>query len=104
LLDGDIQLTNHLDVDGLKGYALWSHSLGEQVVDEPPEMHVGVGGFFILYLFAVHYFGCLLDDQLLEHFNLLFEVASSCVITDLTNAVFHIFALDLNRRVFKKVI
>ena len=67
-------------------------------------MHVGVSRFFIFHLFAVYYFWCLLDDQLLEHLDLLFEVASAGVIADLTNAVFHIFALDFNRRVLQKVI
>lgn len=67
-------------------------------------MHISISRFFILDLFAVHYFWYLLDDQVLEHLNLLFEVATSCIIADLSNAVFHIFALNLDRGVFQKVI
>lgn len=104
LLDGCVQLPDHLDINILQCDTLWPQSLGEDVMNEPPQMHIGSGCFLILHLLAINHLWCLLDHELLQHLDLLLEVASPCVVADLADAVLNILALDFDGGVFQDLI
>lgn len=104
LLDGCVQLPDHLDINILQRNTLWPQSLGEDVMNEPSQMHISSGGFLILHLLTVNHLRCLLDHELLQHLNLLLEVSSPCVVADLADAVLDIFAFDFDGGVFQDLV
>lgn len=67
-------------------------------------MHISSGRFLILQLLAIDHLRRLLDHELLEHFNLLLEIASPCVVADLADAVLDILAFDFDGGVFQDLI
>lgn len=95
-LGGSVELSDHLDINVLQCSALRPQPLGEEVVDEPPEMHVSTARFLVLHFFAIDNFRRLLDDELLEHLDLLLEVAPPSIVADLSNAVLKISILAFN--------
>ena len=78
-----VQFPEHFDINGLNANTLSSYSFGQNIVNKPSQIFLGINALIVVFWCAVgQKFVCLLNQKLFQLFNFLSEISFACVITN----------------------